>query len=155
MPSNMSKFLISKESSAQLIRFGQRVRIARIRRGLSIADLANMAGINRNTLAALELGKPGTAIGVRFDVLEALGLEKSLEVVVDPHIDHRGKELEASRRPTRMCLSRNDNPMEVRRVDLHRRISLAGRDDRRAQGKALAMSPLCAIPAHIDQAESP
>ncbi len=101
MPSNMSKFLISKESSARLIRLGQRVRVARIRRGLSIANLANMAGINRNTLASLELGKPGTAIGVCFTVLEALGLEKSLDVVADPDIDHQGKELEASRRPTR------------------------------------------------------
>ena len=40
----------------QVIQLGHRIRIARIRRGWSVADLASKAGINRNTLTALELG---------------------------------------------------------------------------------------------------
>ena len=47
--------------------------------------------VNRNTLTALELGKPGTAIGVCFTVLWALGLEKSLDAVADPDTDVHGK----------------------------------------------------------------
>ena len=66
-----------------------------------MVDLASKAGVNRNTLTALELGKPGTAIGVCFTVLWALGLEKSLDEVADPDTDAHGKALEASRRPTR------------------------------------------------------
>jgi len=85
----------------RVIQLGQRIRIARIRRGWSVADLASKAGINRNTLTALELGKPGTAVGVCFTVLWALGLDKGVEVVADPDTDLHGKALEASRRPTR------------------------------------------------------
>ncbi len=80
---------------------GQRIRVARIRRGWSVAELASKAGINRNTLSALELGRAGTAIGVCFTVLWALGLEKSLDAVADPDTDLHGKALEASRRPSR------------------------------------------------------
>ena len=90
----------------RVTQLGQRVRVARIRRGWSVADLASKAGINRNTLTSLELGKPGTAVGVCFTVLWALGLDKSLEAVADPDADLHGKALEASRRPTRAGKSR-------------------------------------------------
>ena len=97
----MSKFSIPPPVSEHTVQLGQHIRIARIRRGWSVVDLAGRAGINRNTLTALELGKPGTAIGVCFTVLWALGLEKSLDGVADPDSDVHGKALEASRRPTR------------------------------------------------------
>ena len=87
--------------SERITQLGQRIRVARIRRGWSVLDLATKAGVNRNTLTALELGRPGTAIGVCFTVLWALGLEKSLDAVADPDTDAHGKALEASRRPTR------------------------------------------------------
>lgn len=101
MPSSMSKFEIPMQVAEQVAQLGQRVRIARIRRGWSVADLASKAGINRNTLTALELGKPGTAVGVCFTVLWALGLDRTLNGVADPDADLHGKALEAARRPTR------------------------------------------------------
>ena len=97
----MSNFTIPPHVSDLVVQLGQRIRVARIRRGWSVVDLASKAGINRNTLTALELGKPGTAIGVCFTVLWALGLEKSLDEMADPDADVHGKALEASRRPTR------------------------------------------------------
>jgi hypothetical protein len=54
-----------------------------------------------------------------------------------------------------MCLTRNDNSIDARRVNLHRRIGFTVRDDQHAQDKALAMSPLYAIPAHVDHAKDP
>jgi transcriptional regulator with XRE-family HTH domain len=101
MPNIMSKFIIPQQATERIAQLGQRIRIARIRRGWSVADLASKAGVNRNTLTALELGKPGTAVGVCFTVIWALGLDKSLEAVADPDTDLHGKALEASRRPTR------------------------------------------------------
>ena len=98
----MSNFPIPLHVSERIAQLGQRIRVARIRRGLSVVDLASKAGINRNTLTALELGKSGTAIGVCFTVLWALGLEKSLDAMADPDTDVHGKALEASRRPTRV-----------------------------------------------------
>jgi transcriptional regulator with XRE-family HTH domain len=97
----MSNFAIPLPVSERVAQLGQRIRVARIRRGWSVVDLASKAGINRNTLTALELGKPGTAIGVCFTVLWALGLEKSLDSVADPDGDVHGKALEAARRPSR------------------------------------------------------
>lgn len=96
------------EASQWVAQLGQRIRIARLRRGWSVADLASKVGINRNTLTALEMGKPGTAVGVCFTVLWALGLEKSLEAVADPDTDLHGKALETSRRPKRAGKPRKD-----------------------------------------------
>lgn len=94
------------EATERITQLGQRIRIARIRRGWSVAELASKAGINRNTLTALELGRPGTAVGVCVTVLWALGLDKSFNVVADPDSDLHGKALEAARRPTRAGKSR-------------------------------------------------
>jgi transcriptional regulator with XRE-family HTH domain len=81
---------------------GRRVRLARTRRGMSIAELAVKAGINRNTLNALELGRPGVALGACVTVLWALGLDKTLEGAAHPDADIHGKTLETSRRPARV-----------------------------------------------------
>ena len=97
----MSTFLTPAHVTEALVQLGQRIRIARIRRGWSLLELASKAGINRNTLSALELGKAGTAVGVCFTVLWALGLETSLDALADPDTDEHGKALEASRRPSR------------------------------------------------------
>lgn len=97
----MSKFEVPTQVSEQVAQLGKRIRVARIRRGWSVADLASKAGINRNTLTALELGKPGTAVGVCFTVLWALGLDRTLDGMADPDADLHGKALEAARRPSR------------------------------------------------------
>jgi transcriptional regulator with XRE-family HTH domain len=102
----MSNFSIPSLVSERVAQLGQRIRVARIRRGWSIADLASKAGINRNTLSALELGKPGTAIGVCVTVLWSLGLEKSFDNVADPDADTHGKALETAKRPMRAGKSR-------------------------------------------------
>jgi transcriptional regulator with XRE-family HTH domain len=90
------------QATERIKELGYRVRLARTRRGMSIAELAAKAGINRNTLNALELGKPGVALGAYVTVLWALGLDKTLEGVAHPDADIHGKTLEGSRRPTRV-----------------------------------------------------
>src|SRR2546428_1770872 len=93
---------IPLEAAERVKDLGYRVRLGRTRRGMSIAELAAKAGINRNTLNALELGKPGVALGAYVTVLWALGLDKTLESVAHPDADMHGKTLEASRRPARV-----------------------------------------------------
>ena len=90
------------EAAERVKELGHRVRLARTRRGMSIAEVAAKAGINRNTLNALELGKHGVATGVYITVLWALGLDKTLDGVAHPDADSHGKTLEASRRPARV-----------------------------------------------------
>ena len=90
------------EAAERIKDLGYRIRLARTRRAMSIAEVAAKAGINRNTLSALELGKPGVALGAYVTVLWALGLEKTLDAVAHPDSDIHGKTLEASRRPARV-----------------------------------------------------
>lgn len=80
---------------------GQRVRRARLRRGITSADLAAKAGISRNTLTALEAGKPGVTLATFATVLWALGLDGTLDPVANPDLDTHGKTLESSRAPKR------------------------------------------------------
>jgi DNA-binding XRE family transcriptional regulator len=98
----MGGFSNSKEVAQRLGQLGQRVRMARTRRGLSIAALADKVGVNRNTLNALELGKPGVCLTVFLSVLWVLGLERTLDPVADPDTDLHGKALEVSRQPKRV-----------------------------------------------------
>ena len=94
--------MVPIEAAQRIKELGHRVRLARSRRGMSISELAARAGINRNTLNALELGKPGVALGAHVTVLWALGLDKTLDGVAHPDADIHGKTLEASRRPVRV-----------------------------------------------------
>lgn len=91
----------------RLKELGHRIRLARTRRKLSIAALAAKAGIDRNTLGALEHGKPGVAISATILTLWALGLERTLDAVANPDTDIHGKTLEASRLPKRVRKSRS------------------------------------------------
>jgi len=97
---------VPSEVAARIKELGDRVRLARTRRAMSIAEVAAKADINRNTLNALELGKPGVALGAYITVLWALGLDKTLDGVAHPDADIHGKTLEASRRPERVRKTR-------------------------------------------------
>jgi transcriptional regulator with XRE-family HTH domain len=99
----MGEFSVLPEVVTQRVKeLGHRIRLARTRRKLSIVELAAKAGIDRNTLGALELGKPGVAISAYVLTLWALGLEQTLDAVAHPDTDSHGKTLEVSRLPKRV-----------------------------------------------------
>lgn len=99
----MGEFHSLPESVTQYVKeLGHRIRLARTRRKLSIIELAAKAGIDRNTLGALELGKPGVSFSAYAMTLWALGLEHTLDAVAHPDTDSHGKTLEASRLPKRV-----------------------------------------------------
>ncbi len=106
------KKILPIQATERTKELGYRVRLARTRRGMSIAEMAAKAGINRNTLSALELGKPGIALGAYVTVLWALGLDKTLDAVAHPDADVHGKTLEASRRPARVRKSQQKSKSE-------------------------------------------
>lgn len=95
------------EVTERIRRLGSRIRIARKRRGYTIAETAEKAGINRNTLTALELGKPGVEIRAYVTVLWVLGLDRALDKVADLDQDTHGKTLELARGPQRVRKSKN------------------------------------------------
>ena len=58
---------------------GEQIRLARLRRKLSVDMVAERANISRATLWKIEKGNPSVAIGSYLKVLNALGLQKDME----------------------------------------------------------------------------
>jgi transcriptional regulator with XRE-family HTH domain len=72
--------------------FGEQIKLARLRRKLSAAVVAERAGISRSTLWQVEKGNPSVALAAYFLVLFALGLEQDLLSVA--HDDVLGRKLQ-------------------------------------------------------------
>ena len=93
---------LSIEPLLQLRSLGQRLRIARKRRGWTIAETTARARISCATLNAVELGKASVSISSLTFALLALGLHATLAGVARPDVDFHGKALEAARRSGRI-----------------------------------------------------
>jgi transcriptional regulator with XRE-family HTH domain len=64
-----------------LTALGEHLRLARLRRKLTIEITCQRAGISRMTLFRAEAGSPAIALGTLLRVLSVLGLEGDLEVL--------------------------------------------------------------------------
>ncbi len=79
---------------------GENNRLARLRRKLSAAKVAQRAGISRNTLHLLENGTGNTSVTTLFQVLLVLGLESDFSKLAAD--DELGRRLaDAKLKPTR------------------------------------------------------
>ena len=79
-------------------RLGNNVRTARLRRRLSIEQVADRVGCSRYTVASVERGRPGVSAVAYFTVLWALDLLDHANYLADPDRDDEGKILQAARR---------------------------------------------------------
>ena len=75
-----------------LIALGENIKLARLRRKLSAAQVAERANVSRKTLYSVEQGSAGVAIGNYAMVLFVLGLEKDLLKVAED--DKLGRKLQ-------------------------------------------------------------
>jgi len=91
----------SPKSKPALERLGQDVKNARLRRRIAAADLAVRAGTSPSSIARLERGDPGVAIGTLADVLVVLGLLERLADLVDIRKDDLGLALTTEHTPRR------------------------------------------------------
>jgi transcriptional regulator with XRE-family HTH domain len=64
-----------------LIELGENLKLARLRRNLSIRIIAERVGVSVNTITSLEKGLAGVSIGVVANVLHALGLAEDLRLL--------------------------------------------------------------------------
>jgi len=99
--SRVSKISKSPPAAIEEIlnRLGRNIRTARLRRRLSMAELAERIGISRYVMADVEKGKPTTAIAAYMGSLWALGLHGDIRKLADPDSDEEGKILEQARSP--------------------------------------------------------
>jgi len=65
-------------SEKVLRKLGENIKLARLRRKISTAQVSERADISRATLWQVERGSPGVAMGTYCQVLFVLGLEKDL-----------------------------------------------------------------------------
>ena len=91
----------SPKTKPALERLGQDIRNARLRRRITVADLAIRAGTSPSSIARLERGDPGVAIGTLADVLVVLGLLERLADLIDIRKDDLGLALTAKHGPLR------------------------------------------------------
>jgi transcriptional regulator with XRE-family HTH domain len=91
----------SSKTRPALERLGQDIRNARLRRGIAAADLAVRAGTSPSSVARLEKGDPGVAIGTLADVLVTLGLVERLADLIDIRKDDLGLALATENGPRR------------------------------------------------------
>ena len=85
-----------------LKKLGEDLSIARRRRRIPMALLAERAFISRNTVTRVERGDAGVSLGIYATVLWLLGMAERLAQLVDPSTDRVGLDLDVTRLPKRV-----------------------------------------------------
>ena len=100
-----------KKSSSHFLMFGveellqqvgQNIKTARIRRNITIKELANRSHVDERTISRLEKGDTSINFKNLVTVLMILGLEDSVYDLADPDQDSVGKALERQKLPQRV-----------------------------------------------------
>lgn len=78
---------------------GENIRLARLRRHISMEMMANRAGVSRATIGAVEKGASTVSIGTYIQVLLILGLDKDLLQVAKDDI--LGRKLQDAKLPVK------------------------------------------------------
>jgi transcriptional regulator with XRE-family HTH domain len=84
-----------------LQRLGAHLRTARLRRNLTLEDVAEKIGAGKRTIADAEKGKPSTGVAVYAAMLWALDLLDQLDLVAAPEKDEEGQTLALARERAR------------------------------------------------------
>jgi transcriptional regulator with XRE-family HTH domain len=75
-----------------LQQMGENIKLARKRRKLTAAQVAERAAINRSTLVEIEKGSPSVSMGAYFNTLRVFGLQNDiLKLAAD---DEYGRKLQ-------------------------------------------------------------
>jgi transcriptional regulator with XRE-family HTH domain len=87
-----------------LHQFGDRLRLARLRRRFSAKQVAQRAGMAPMTLRSLERGGSGVTMGAYLAVMQVLGIEKDLDLL--GKADPVGRQLQDAQLPAHTKASR-------------------------------------------------
>jgi transcriptional regulator with XRE-family HTH domain len=88
---------------------GYNIKTARLRRNMSLQEMAERLGMHRTVLSDAERGKPGTAVAVYAGMLWAMDMLPDLQSVADPDSDSHGLALARSEERERASAPRGMN----------------------------------------------
>jgi transcriptional regulator with XRE-family HTH domain len=106
--------IIFPQEQRLLSQLGERLKLARLRRKLSNAVVAQRAGISRTSLYKVEAGDPGATMGTYLRVMAALGLEADINgMAADDKVGRKLQDLALGARapmprPRRNAISASD-----------------------------------------------
>lgn len=85
---------------------GENIKLARLRRKLSAQQVAERAGVSRNTVWQIEKGSPAVAMGSYLQVMFVLGLEEDVTFLAKDDI--LGRKLEDAKLLTKKRAPKRD-----------------------------------------------
>ena len=97
MPSKAT--VLFPREAAKLKQFGERLRLARLRRQIPLIIAAARVGVSRTTLYRLEAGDANVSLGNYFRYLGVLHLDSDLDLLARD--DHVGRRLQDMKLPER------------------------------------------------------
>ncbi len=68
------KQALMPDTLKRIQQLGEQIRLARLRRRISITVVAERTGLSRSTIYAVEAGEPGVSIGSYAAVMKAIGM---------------------------------------------------------------------------------
>lgn len=92
MSKSTQSTLLPRRAQKNLSIVGEQIRLARLRRDISIAQIADRAGCSEQTVMRVEKGTPSVAIGTYLRILFALNLDEDILLIAQQ--DTIGRELQ-------------------------------------------------------------
>ncbi|MGO4566331.1 helix-turn-helix domain-containing protein [Rhizobium sp. 2YAF20] len=105
----MTRRMVPFQVERALEVLGYNIKTARLRRNMSLQEMAERLGMHRTVLSDAERGKPGTAVAVYAGMLWAMDMLPDLQSVADPNNDSHGLALARSEERERASAPRGMN----------------------------------------------
>lgn len=94
-----------------LVKFGSDLAVARRKRALTMAMMAERVGVSKGTYIRVEKGDPSVAMGVYAMAMFVLGFGDLLGEVIDARRDDQGMMLDVERLPKRVRVKKEPIPL--------------------------------------------
>ncbi len=96
-----------------LLQLGERLKRARLKKGLTTTEMAAQAGISRVTLSAVEAGAPAPTMGTYLRVMNVLGVSRDLALVASDALQPPSTQLSAAAGSNSVTVSTSDAQHEL------------------------------------------